>query len=46
MINRREASYGTCKNQKTDGDAEAAAGKGGDAAAGEEGGLGAITEFI
>lgn len=35
MINRREASYGTCKNQKTDGDAEAAAREGWDEAAGE-----------
>ena len=37
MINRREASYGTCKNQKTDGDAEAAAREGGDEATGEDG---------
>ena len=37
MRNRREASYGTCKNQKTCRDAEAAAREGGDEAAGEEG---------
>ena len=46
MINRREASYGTCKNEKTCRDAEAAAREGGGETAGEEGRLRAITAFL
>ncbi len=37
--------YGTCEDKKVGGDAEAAARKGGDEAAGEEG-RGAATAFI
>ena len=38
--------HGTCEDEKIGRDAKDAACKSGDAAAGEEGGLGAITEFI